>query len=233
MQNQNATAALRVIVSLDDAIIFNRNNDTAIGKIIKVHGDSWVSVCLFTPITAELLILHSLSAITADESPFAVKSGMVEVIQSSIILKIPRSSIVDLAFIVPLGEVESGLFHLTGAVNTYFIRYMHGNGGNIQPYPYLMLQPRLAEPISFRIFRGLNSLSSSLKKSFYHQPEDQSVSKSFRLPFCYDSFFFIWSRFLNHNEVLLNKFDRTQRVTLYFDDLSMKSSLRLNQVFVI
>ena len=33
--------------------------------------------------------------------------------------------------------------------------------------------------------------------------------------------------------MILKKFDRTQRVTLYFDDLSMKTVCRSNQVFVI
>ncbi len=234
MQNPHAIIALRTYLSLDDGIILkHNNNDRAIGKIVKSHGDDKVSACLFSQVSSEILNHHSLSAVTDAEAPFALKSGMVEVIQTPTIIKIPRSSIVDLAFIVPLVEVESGLFHLTGAINTFFIRYIHHQDGSIRPYPFFMLHAKIAEPVSFRIFRGLNALSSSLKRSLYHQPEDQSVSKSFRLPFCYDSFFFIWSKFRNQDEVILNKFDRTQRITLYFDDLSMKSSCRLNQVFVI
>jgi hypothetical protein len=234
MQNPHAIGALQTYLSLDDGVIIKQNNNvTAIGKIVKVHDDNKISVSLFSRVSSDLLIHHSLSVVTATKAPFAVNSGMVEVIQMPTIIKIPRSSIVDLAFIVPLVEVESGLFHLTGARNTVFIHYIHHREGSIASYPYSMLQARITEPVSFRIFRGLNILSSSLLRTLYHQPEEHSSSKSFRIQLCYDSFFFIWSKFYNHSEVMLNKFDRTQRVTLYFDDLSMKSSIRLNQVFVV
>jgi hypothetical protein len=36
-----------------------------------------------------------------DDSPFAVKSGMVEVFQTATIMEIQRSSIIDFAFILP------------------------------------------------------------------------------------------------------------------------------------
>jgi hypothetical protein len=135
---------------------------------------------------------------------------MIKVIQTAVTSKIPRSSIVNVALILPLVEVESGLFHLTRALNTYFICYIHLGDGRIQQYPYYVLQPRVAEPLSFQIFGVLNVLSSSLKKSIYHQPEDQSITKSFRLPFRCDPIFFIWFKFLNHNEVLINKIDWTK-----------------------
>lgn len=76
---------------------------------------------------------------------------MIKVIQTAVTSKILRSSIVDVALILPLVEVESGLFHLTGALNTYFICYMHLGDGRIQQYPYYVLQPRVAEPLSFQI----------------------------------------------------------------------------------
>ena len=154
--------AVRSLTSVDDVVVFQRNNNNDIGRIIQGHGNDRVSVIILEPVTAEYLIQHSLSAVRADDSPFAVKSGMVEVIQTSTILNIARSSIIDFAFVIPLREVESGLFHLTGAQNTFFIRYMHQPNGSFQPYPFYMFQARVAEPLSFRIFRGLNLLSSSI-----------------------------------------------------------------------
>jgi hypothetical protein len=173
---------------------------------------------------------HSLPPVTEDNVPFAVKSGMIEI---PTIIKTHRSSILDITFITPLAEVESVFFHLSGARNTFFIRYRQQLNGSIDLYPYLMLQARIADPITLRIFRGLNMLSSHLKRVLYHMPEYQSIRKSVRVELTYDSFFFLWARFLNHSEVILKKFDRTQCVTLHFDDLSMKSVCRSNQVFVI
>jgi hypothetical protein len=190
MQNQ---LAVRSITSIDDVVVFERNNNNDIGKIIEGHSNDRVSVVTFKPLTPELLLQHSLPAVTVDDSPFAVKSEMVEVFQTATIMEIRRSSIIDFAFILPLQDVESGLCHLTGALNTFFIRYMYLLDGSIQPYPFSMLQARVAEPLSFRIFRSLNLLSFSIKKVFYHQPEGQTANKSFRIPFAYDPFLFIWS----------------------------------------
>jgi hypothetical protein len=72
-----------------------------------------------------------------------------------------------------------------------------------------------------------------VKKTLYHQPEEQLTTKTFRMSMCYDTFFFLWSKFLSNNEAILNKLDWTQRVTQYFDDLSMKSACRYYQVYMI
>jgi hypothetical protein len=74
---------------------------------------------------------------------------------------------------------------------------------------------------------------SVAKKTLYHQPEEQLTTKTFRMSMCYDTFFFLWSKLLNNNEAILNKLDWTQRVTQYFDDLSMKSACWYKHVYVI
>jgi hypothetical protein len=76
-------------------------------------------------------------------------------------------------------------------------------------------------------------LSSSIKKVFYHQPEGQSVRKSFNIPLAYDAFYYLWCKLCNNSDVVVHRYERTQRCTLYFDDISMKSSSRINQIFLI
>jgi len=179
MANVHATNALRDHLSVGNGVIVKNINKMDVGKIVKAHGDGRVSVSLFSYVTSALILRHSLAPVTETESPLATKSGMVEVILMQNTIKITRSSIVDITFIVPLGELESGFFHLTGAVNTFFARYQYELNGTILPYLHFMLQPRVTTPVSYQIFRGLNTLSSLVRKTLYHQPEEQLTTKTF------------------------------------------------------
>jgi len=75
-----------------------------VGKIVEAHGDGRVSVSLFSYVASALILWHSLAPVTETELLLAAKSGMVEVILMQNTIKIPRPSIVDITFIVPLGE---------------------------------------------------------------------------------------------------------------------------------
>ena len=112
---------LRSYASIDDAITFKHDHDHLIGKIFEIDSNSNVTVLLFLQVTAEVLNRYSLPRVTETESPVASKSGMAEVFLSERRLVINRASIIDVAFIVPLQEVEGGSFHLAGARNTYYI----------------------------------------------------------------------------------------------------------------
>jgi hypothetical protein len=76
-------------------------------------------VVLFKTLSEELLMQYSLLSITTADYPCAVQSGMVELIEIAEVQNMCRSNIYDLAFIVPLHEVETGLFQLSGAQNTF------------------------------------------------------------------------------------------------------------------
>jgi hypothetical protein len=111
--------ASQQLSSLNEAVIFGHNNVKEVGRIVEVHGSNEVSVVLFKTVSEELLMQYSLPSITAADYPCAVKSGMVELIEIAEQWNIWRSNIYDIAFIVPLCEVESCLFHLSGALNTF------------------------------------------------------------------------------------------------------------------
>jgi hypothetical protein len=162
----------QVLSSVEDSVVFMHDNVSIIGRKVKVHGSNKESVAIFKNVTPEMLLHYSLPTITVGTSPLAMKSSMAELFHTAEVWKIYRSAITDLAFIIPLYEVESGLFHLSGAQNTYFIRYKFNSIGNIEDYCHSMLEPRIAELLSHRIFRGLNMLSSSIKKYFIINPRD-------------------------------------------------------------
>jgi hypothetical protein len=95
----------QLLSSLNDAVIFDNNNMTEVGRIVELHGHNRVSVVLFKILSRELLTKYSLPCVTAVDYPCAVKSGMVELIEIAEVFNIHRSTIIDLAFIVPLHEV--------------------------------------------------------------------------------------------------------------------------------
>jgi len=124
----------QVLSSVEDSAVFMHDNVSIIGRKVKVHGSNKESVAIFKNVTPEMLLHYSLPTITVGTSSLAMKSSMAKLFHTTEVWKIYRSAITDLAFIIPLYEVESGLFHLSGAQNTYFIRYKFNSIGNIEDW---------------------------------------------------------------------------------------------------
>ncbi len=114
---------IQQFISVDDVVVFTSGNLKRIGRVKAIVLQTDVEVVLFIEVTNEMLLQHSLVKITHEEAPLASKSGMVKVMQSVCTAVILRSTRVDLCFIVPLEEVESGSFHLTGAEFVFYIRF--------------------------------------------------------------------------------------------------------------
>ena len=106
----------------------------------------------------------------------------------------------------------------------FFIRFelSHSNH-HPQEVMFRILIPRIVEPFSRRIFRNLNYLSSEIKKRLYHQ--EGSTTKSFRILFLYESFFYLLSKLRTNTGILFHHFERKQRFVLYYEDLSMKNDI--------
>ena len=81
---------LRCHTSLDDVVLINYNNNHSIGKIVAHEQSDKVVMLLFAELTPELLVRYSLSAVTDEEAPYAIKAGMVKVILTDIRLTIGR-----------------------------------------------------------------------------------------------------------------------------------------------
>jgi hypothetical protein len=136
----------------------------------------------------------------------------------------------------PLNEAECGFFHLSGANNAFFIRYQLANT-HMEHFSDSLLQARPFNPFSIRIFCHLNNVSSSIKRSLYHQAKSELVTKSFRVAFSYEAFYYFLSRVRgsseNGNGVLYHQFERNQQQVIYHDTLIMKSVTTLNSVYLI
>jgi hypothetical protein len=108
---------------------------------------------------------------------------MLEFYKSSDKIYIDRSAIIDLAFIIPMmAEVESGMFFLLGAENTFCTRYIFDNIKIVSSPPSFYFHRYMVEPLGVRVFTVLNTLSQHLRRTMYHQAESVISKNSFHLP---------------------------------------------------
>ncbi len=150
---------------------------------------------------------------------------MVEVFQTPHYANISRHSISDVAFIIPINEVESGRYFLSCAENTYVIRFFH-NGDKIQPWVTSFYFSRhLIEPIGIRLFHSLNALSDHIRRSMFHRPESVSTSQSFKLPlFTVESFWYLAYKVAKYSVHIT--VERKQRAVKYYNSLKMESCIK-------
>ncbi|MFN9978296.1 MAG: hypothetical protein ACK53Y_00200, partial [bacterium] len=114
---------LRVHVGFEDHILFRPVettvagrplvivDDLAVGKIVG-GGGNILQVAVFTRMTSEILLQYSLPPITTALYPTASLAHMIEVVLVDCSVSILRPSVYDVAYVVPLSEVESGLFNM-------------------------------------------------------------------------------------------------------------------------
>ncbi len=95
-------------VYIGDYVQFNA--ELGLGEIIGAGPQDNLVIRLFKRMDSDTLRRYHISPVTVGEFPLASQDGMIEVYQSSSEISLARSSILDVAFIVPLKEVESGFF---------------------------------------------------------------------------------------------------------------------------
>ncbi len=135
--------------------------------------------------------LNFLSPLNARDHPLASQDELIEVYRSSEEIYITRNQIFDVAFILPIQQVESGRFFLSSSENSFVIRYSYDNNHMI-PWATSFYFPRFGvEPLGVRLFHALNTLSDYLRRSMFHRPESETTSQSFKLPmFSPESFYY-------------------------------------------
>lgn len=223
---------LRLHIGFEDHILFRPTSSMellhtvreglVVGKIIACAGcANTFQVRVFHPMTSEFLQLYSLPPITTAQFPMASQAHMLEVVSQDIAINVARASVCDIAHVVPLLEVESGLYNMSGSNNSFFIRYSLRNG-IVEHYMseyYFLSRP--VEPISIRLFHSLNFLAGLVKKSLYHQGEAESCSRTFRLFFCTEAFCYLCHRL--SSETMISSDARKQTFILYYDTLGMEA----------
>jgi hypothetical protein len=159
--------AIQCNAQVGDCVKFTRqsSHDDGIGEITH-SSPTKVKVKLFRSMSSAILQQYSLRSINAIDFPLAFQDNLLEVYKSSDEIYIDRSAIIDLAFIVPMAEVESGMFFLSGAENTFCIRYIFDNNELATCRPSLYFCRYMVEPLGVRVFTVLNTLSQHLRMVF-------------------------------------------------------------------
>jgi hypothetical protein len=98
-----------------DNIVFSSGQDkTQLGEVIHSDEDG-VLVKIFLVMDSETLKRFSIIPINPNNFPLSYYDGLVEVYKSPDEMYVKRCNILDLALIVLIAEVESGMFHMSGA----------------------------------------------------------------------------------------------------------------------
>jgi len=153
--------AIQSNVKVGDYIKFSRPNGAGLGEIIHDHPDK-VHVRLFYEMDTVTMHRFFLSLITDVAFSVASQNAVLEVYQSSDECYVNRCDITDVAFILPVNKLEAGMFFLSRAEDTFFIRYLMHNGSMRPCNSTKCFACHLVEPLGIRLFSMLNTLSQML-----------------------------------------------------------------------
>ncbi len=131
-----------------DYIKFIRTNVGDVLGEISYRNSERVKVKLLRAMNSVILQWFNVTPINQTDFPLASQDNVQEVYQSSDEIYVKRSTIIDVAFIIPVAEVESGMFFLSGVENTFCIRY-------------ILVDNKLVS----------RTLSQHLRRTMYHQAE--------------------------------------------------------------
>jgi hypothetical protein len=133
--------------------------------------------------SSTILQQFSLPPVQADKYPMVTHSGMVEVIPSEETSTIPRSSIIDLAYVLPIKDAESGFFYMAGATNMFFVRFVI-RGAAIQPcQTEFFYMCHIIQPLTLCLFHSLNYLAQQLKKKCFTRQKPKCQCSIFEFSF--------------------------------------------------
>jgi hypothetical protein len=218
------------ITSRDFVLIKNTTgNNTMVAEVLSVTEENFT--CRhYTRMTSDISRRFSLQPITSTFFPVASNTNIVELVGTSRITKEARIDVVDVVFCLPIMELESGMVHLTGASNLYFVRFVLTDDNRLIPFPSsFYFSPYYIAPFSIRLFGSLNVLAQNLKKVLFHLPESQEPKKIFRLFFGSDAFHYLRYKVNDHSVVNISM-QRRQRIIKYYDTLKSESGSRVNNI---
>jgi hypothetical protein len=206
----------------------NNNQEQSLGEVLH-YSSNVARVKLFQLMSSEVQQRYMLRPINSTDYPLTSQDNICEVFQTNEEMLIDRSLIVDLAFIVPVSEIESGMFYLSGAINTYCIRFSK-DGSKMKPVsPILYFGRYLVEPLGVRIFMALNALSQHLRRAMHQTPESKGLKRTFRLPFFpMECFWYLVQRV--GADGLFTSTNRKQCLIKYFSCLRMEAITKLNTI---
>lgn len=227
--------AIRIFVSVGDYISLRQatTSRTLIGQVLSASQDE-VRFREFVPMARDIMTRFSLQPLVQSLYPVASQCNITELVVTSAVHNASREQLIDIVYVIPIGELESGMVHMTGASNIYFVRYEIQENNKItnSPSAYYFFHPRLIRPFSVRLFLALNSLASNIKKMLFHIRVSTSTRRSFQMDFPGDAFNYLIYH-ANEQSVLKGYFTRKQRLVKYYDTLKCESTTKLNRIMYI
>ncbi len=146
-------AAIQCKIGTIDCIAFQSSCGVRLGMVVD-DGLDTVDVIICKRVTSEISRWYALSPITAVDFPMAYHGNMVEVLANMADkISVPQPSIIDIVFIVPIKEVESGMFHIVGSRQVYFSRYFVTSHGRVRECKSVFyFDHRAIDPFSHRFY---------------------------------------------------------------------------------
>jgi hypothetical protein len=183
---------------------------------------------------SETLRCFYIHPVTVEEFPLASQNGMIEVYQSSDKITLIQSALLDITFIVPLEEVESSLYFLSGANNVYFACFIVST--IVVPFKKsYYFRRHLIEPIGVWLFMMINALSQNVRKALYHNPESGATWKCICMNgFSMDAFWYLVFKMSDNSIGTTRK--QNQRIVKYYVTLQIelaKCKVRLTYLRIL
>jgi hypothetical protein len=128
---------------------------------------------------------------------------------------VERPAIVDLAFILPIQEVESRMFYLSKAENSFCLAYILVCNTMKILQSILIFSLFLVQYLSVHLFMAINILAMNFRKALYNQPEAAISKKPFWLcMFSMEGFWYLGYRLTGNS--IGTSFVQKQSITKYY-----------------
>jgi len=209
-----------------------RNSEGAevLGEIVEVLQDADQLRCrIYSLMSSSILRQFSLPPITVSMFPIAALTIVSEVVAMNTFVDLGREDVLDIIFILPISELESGNVFITGCSNLYFVRYLVDGSHAVNFSSVHFFGRHAIQPLTIRIFHALNTLSSTIKKLMYHRPEAEDTKRSARIFFLSDGFNYIMNKMRDQTALKCQSI-KNQRVIKYYDDLKSESGTKVVDV---
>lgn len=220
---QGVLPELQRAVGVGDYVRFTTSlHPMGLGEIVGIITSEKIKLKLFHPMTSVIMQRNSLQPITPTTYPLAAQDEIMEIFQAVETVTILRDAITDLAFIIPVDEVESVRFSMSGASNIFTIRFVH-NGHAMLPWlSSFYFSQRIVESINVRLFHAINNLSDQMRRCLFHRPESSSTSQFFKVQsFPAEAFWYLCHKIATHS--IGYSISRKQRCVKYYTSLKLES----------
>jgi hypothetical protein len=127
-------------VSAGDFIVFKKGNATLIGGISTASLDE-VTCREFVPMSKDFMRRFCLQPLVQSLYPVSSQLTVSKLVGTDTVHVLSQDTILNIVFIVPIGEIESGKVHMTGASNLFLIRYEMTEGIHILNCPISLFLP--------------------------------------------------------------------------------------------